>query len=93
MIWWIALLGNAFLSFIGVRGIYNLCGLTTSLSTSLSITVRKFLSLIVSAIFFGNTFQWTQWTGALIVLFGSVWYTLSCGKTPSNAESKHNKQD
>jgi UDP-xylose/UDP-N-acetylglucosamine transporter B4 len=77
-IMWLALFGNSFLSFVGVRGIYNLTGLTTSLTTSLMITVRKFASLIISAVFFSDeAFSTTQWGGALLVMLGSVLYSTS----------------
>jgi hypothetical protein len=88
---WLALLGNSFLSFVGVRGIYNLTGLTTSLTTSLTITVRKFSSLIISAVFFSETaFDLVQWGGASLVLIGSVLYTSAPGA--SKPDEKKNKK-
>jgi UDP-xylose/UDP-N-acetylglucosamine transporter B4 len=73
---WLALLSNGLLSWVGVRGIYNLTGLTTSLTTSLTITVRKFLSLALSALYFKEAaFSTQQWAGAVLVLIGSVLYT------------------
>eukprot|EP00475_Leptophrys_vorax_P020880 TRINITY_DN28637_c0_g1_i1.p1 TRINITY_DN28637_c0_g1~~TRINITY_DN28637_c0_g1_i1.p1 ORF type:complete len:639 (-),score=171.00 TRINITY_DN28637_c0_g1_i1:30-1946(-) len=85
---WLALLGNSFLSFVGVRGIYNLTGLTTSLTTSLTITVRKFSSLIISAVFFSDAaFDLLQWGGASLVLLGSVMYSSVPGVKPKEEDS------
>jgi solute carrier family 35 (UDP-xylose/UDP-N-acetylglucosamine transporter), member B4 len=87
-IMWIALFGNSFLSFLGVRGIYNLTGMTTSLTTSLTITVRKFASLIISAVFFQDeAFSLSQWGGALLVMLGSIMYSTS----PSPTSTSHSE--
>jgi drug/metabolite transporter (DMT)-like permease len=91
-IMWLALFGNSFLSFVGVRGIYNLTGLTTSLTTSLMITVRKFASLIISAVFFSDeAFSQTQWGGALLVMLGSVMYSTSSPASASITTSSSSK--
>lgn len=92
---WLALIGNSFLSFVGVRGIYNLTGLTTSLTTSLTITVRKFSSLIISAVFFSDqAFDMTQWAGAVLVMGGSILYsTLPSPDAGSRKKSRGEEED
>jgi UDP-xylose/UDP-N-acetylglucosamine transporter B4 len=45
---WCWLLVNICMVYFGVRGIYSLTPLTSSLTTTLTMTVRKFTSLIIS---------------------------------------------
>eukprot|EP00160_Parvularia_atlantis_P016148 Unigene4974_Nuclearia_a/m.15238 Unigene4974_Nuclearia_a/g.15238 ORF Unigene4974_Nuclearia_a/g.15238 Unigene4974_Nuclearia_a/m.15238 type:complete len:304 (+) Unigene4974_Nuclearia_a:1092-2003(+) len=72
---WAVLMLNTIASFMGVRGMYNLTSLTSSLTGNLMITVRKFLSLILSVVYFNNVFGLSHWTGAVLVLVGTVLYT------------------
>jgi drug/metabolite transporter (DMT)-like permease len=59
------------------RVVLSLCvpGLTSSLTGNLTITLRKFMSLFISVVYFKNTFTPVHWLGAGLVLLGTVLYT------------------
>lgn len=46
-----------------------------SLSVTLLVTIRKFLSLIVSIIYFNNAFTSAHWAGAGLVFGGTLVYS------------------
>ncbi|KAL9648088.1 hypothetical protein ABK040_007455 [Willaertia magna] len=56
---------------ICIRGVYRLTAQTNSLTTTLTITIRKFISLIISIFYFGNTFTLLHTLGTLLVFYGT----------------------
>jgi UDP-xylose/UDP-N-acetylglucosamine transporter B4 len=52
----------------------------------LTITLRKFVSLVVSVIYFNNPFTFLHWAGAAFVLFGTAAYTFASSSTPAPAK-------
>ena len=46
-----------------------------SLSVTLVVTLRKFLSLLISIFFFQNTFTSTHWAGAVLVFGGTILFS------------------
>jgi len=65
-------------------------GLTSSLTGNLTITIRKFLSLIISVVYFKNNFTLVHWLGAALVLVGTALYTLASQRAmakPAKAKS------
>ena len=63
-------------------------GMTSSLTGNLMLTVRKFISLIVSVVYFKNDFTPAHWIGASLVLGGTVLYT----KYSQSATGKEEKK-
>ena len=65
---------------------------SSALSTTFTLTLRKFVSLILSIIYFRNPFSLFHWIGTLFVFGGSVVYSLGrkkkvMGGAISSAES------
>ena len=80
--------------FFLVRGIYSLTPLTSSLTTTLTMTVRKFTSLIISVFYFSNPFTPMHWVGSATVFLGTVGYVLASQHPPAVAKggAKHKQR-
>ena len=48
---------------------------SNALTSSLVLTLRKFISLVVSLVFFGHTFTPQHWLGTALVFGGSIAYS------------------
>ncbi|XP_014676959.1 PREDICTED: UDP-xylose and UDP-N-acetylglucosamine transporter-like [Priapulus caudatus] len=57
--------------YAGVRAVYVLTTECASLSVTLVITLRKFLSLLISIFYFGNPFTVYHWLGTALVFSGT----------------------
>lgn len=77
---WFWLCCNAVTQLVCVKAVYALGGTAGALTMVMTLTVRKFMSLILSVGYFGNTFTATHWCGTLCVFSGVVVYNLSKGK-------------
>ncbi|XGW26071.1 hypothetical protein V3C99_007020, partial [Haemonchus contortus] len=69
---WGYILGICVLQYICIKNVYRLTALTTSLNVTMVITLRKFLSLFVSFVAFGNPFNAFHFFGAAFVFIGSL---------------------
>ena len=49
--------------------------MSNALTSSLVLTLRKFISLVVSLVFFGHTFTPLHWLGTALVFGGSIAYS------------------
>lgn len=47
----------------------------SSLTVTLVITLRKFLSLLLSIVYFGNEFTIWHWVGTILVFVGTLIFT------------------
>ena len=72
---WLYLLGNVCTQFVCIRGVYTLTGLSDAVTTSFALTVRKFVSLVFSVLYFRNPFSAGHWGGAAGVFVGAALYT------------------
>lgn len=54
-----------------IKGVYKLTAQTNSLATTLTITVRKFVSLLFSIFYFGNTFTLLHTFSTFLVFYGT----------------------
>jgi UDP-xylose/UDP-N-acetylglucosamine transporter B4 len=50
--------------------------LAGTLATTLTITVRKFVSLIISVLWFGSYFSWMHWLSIVLVFGGSTIFSV-----------------
>lgn len=71
---WIQMIFNAFTQILCVLGVHRVTAETNSLTATLIITIRKFVSLLISVTFFDNNFQMYHWIGTIMVFGGSIWY-------------------
>ncbi|XP_034032034.1 UDP-xylose and UDP-N-acetylglucosamine transporter isoform X2 [Thalassophryne amazonica] len=72
---WIYLLMNVITQYVCIRGVFILTAETSSLTVTLVLTLRKFLSLIFSIIYFQNPFTTWHWIGTTVVFLGTMIYS------------------
>jgi solute carrier family 35 (UDP-xylose/UDP-N-acetylglucosamine transporter), member B4 len=70
---------NLLSQYVCVRGVYDITCLSTTLTCTFTITIRKFLSLLISGIFMGNNLTLLHWAGAGLVFIGTVLYSTPRG--------------
>ena len=81
------LIGNCISQYACIRGVFLLLGLTDSLTCTLSLSVRKFTSLLISIIYFSHSFTSTHWIGTLFVFAGTLLYTFDLSHLFSSLKS------
>ncbi|XP_060830924.1 UDP-xylose and UDP-N-acetylglucosamine transporter [Bombus pascuorum] len=69
------LVGNVLTQYVCISSVFTLTAECTSLTVTLVITLRKFLSLIFSIIYFKNPFTLYHWIGTILVFLGTVIFT------------------
>nr|XP_046250716.1 UDP-xylose and UDP-N-acetylglucosamine transporter [Scatophagus argus] len=74
-IMWVYLLVNVITQYVCIRGVFILTTECTSLTVTLVVTLRKFLSLIFSILYFQNPFTTWHWVGTAVVFLGTLLYT------------------
>ncbi|KAF8967095.1 UAA transporter [Flammula alnicola] len=74
------LLGNLVTQLMCVSGVNRLSSQVSSVSTNIALTARKALSLCFSVWWFGNEWNGQLATGAFMVFFGSLLYTLNADR-------------
>ncbi|CAG2113885.1 unnamed protein product [Medioppia subpectinata] len=69
---WLLLILNCLTQYICIRSVFRLTTECTSLTVTLVVTIRKFLSLIVSIVYFQNPFTASHWLGTVLVFVGTL---------------------
>ncbi|KAJ8374171.1 hypothetical protein SKAU_G00047510 [Synaphobranchus kaupii] len=72
---WIYLLINVITQYVCIRGVFILTTECASLTVTLVVTLRKFVSLIFSILYFHNPFTTWHWVGTAMVFVGTLLYT------------------
>ncbi|XP_062522394.1 nucleotide sugar transporter SLC35B4-like isoform X2 [Corticium candelabrum] len=72
---WLYLMANVITQYICVRAVFVLTSECSSLTVTLVVTLRKFLSLIFSVIYFRNPFTVYHWIGSMFTFIGSLLFT------------------
>jgi UDP-xylose/UDP-N-acetylglucosamine transporter B4 len=70
-----ALAGTTLCHFMCIKSVYVLTTECTSLTVTLVVTIRKFVSLIFSVFYFNNVFTINHWIGTVLVFVGTVMFT------------------
>ena len=70
-----------------IRTVYKLTTECASLTVTLVVTNRKFLSILFSILYFGNPFTWKHWLGTFVVFGGTLLFTF-VGSSNANNRSK-----
>lgn len=65
---WLYLLCNMISQWVCIRGVYLLISHTNSLTLTVALALRKFVSLIISIIYFRNPFTVLHWVGSVVVI-------------------------
>ncbi|XP_072291297.1 UDP-xylose and UDP-N-acetylglucosamine transporter isoform X1 [Eucyclogobius newberryi] len=74
-IMWFYLFMNVITQYVCIRGVFILTTECASLTVTLVVTLRKFLSLIFSILYFQNPFTVWHWVGTAVVFLGTLLYT------------------
>ncbi|CAK6950844.1 UDP-xylose and UDP-N-acetylglucosamine transporter [Scomber scombrus] len=90
---WLYLLINVITQYVCIRGVFILTTECTSLTVTLVVTLRKFLSLIFSILYFQNPFTSWHWVGTAVVFLGTllyteVWSSVQAVLRPSDVKAK-----
>ena len=73
---WVMLLGACIGQWVCILFVYQLNSKLDSLSVTLVVTLRKFLSLLISIFWFGSVFTGLHWFGTFLVFGGSFFFTI-----------------
>lgn len=75
---YIPLLFNTLTQLLCVSGVHKLTGKVSSLTVTLTLVVRKAVSLVISVLMYGGdgVRNATMWAGAALVLVGTVGYSM-----------------
>jgi UDP-xylose/UDP-N-acetylglucosamine transporter B4 len=74
---WIFLAANVATQWMCVRSVYELTSRQGTLTCTVVLTLRKFLSLLGSVWYFENEWTLTHWVGTFLVFAGVVLYSLA----------------
>lgn len=72
---WVYLLLNTLTQYVCIRSVYVLTTECSSLTVTLVITLRKFVSLLLSIYYFQNPFTVVHWLGTALVFAGTLLFT------------------
>lgn len=85
------LLMNVSTQYLCSKGVNMLAGNTSALTVTVVLLVRKFISLILSVVWYGNSMSSQKMIGAIAVFGGAAYYSLSGIRTikTKNIDKKH----
>uniref|UniRef100_U5EU57 Putative udp-n-acetylglucosamine transporter n=1 Tax=Corethrella appendiculata TaxID=1370023 RepID=U5EU57_9DIPT len=72
---WVYLIGNILTQYVCISSVYVLTTECSSLTVTLVVTLRKFVSLIVSIVYFQNPFTIYHYIGTILVFTGTIIFT------------------
>ncbi|XP_072026024.1 UDP-xylose and UDP-N-acetylglucosamine transporter-like [Amphiura filiformis] len=72
---WLFLIGNIVTQYVCIRGVFILTTECPSLVVTLVVTLRKFVSLVFSIVYFQNPFTIYHWFGTFLVFGGTLLFT------------------
>jgi UDP-xylose/UDP-N-acetylglucosamine transporter B4 len=72
---WFNVVGNLITQYICVKGVYLLVSTSGPVTATLVLTIRKFVSLIISILFFNNLWTFFHWIGTALVFGGAIVYS------------------
>jgi solute carrier family 35 (UDP-xylose/UDP-N-acetylglucosamine transporter), member B4 len=73
---------NVFTQYICVRGVNRLTAISTALTIAIVLNIRKFTSLALSVVIFGNKLAAGVKIGAILVGAGAAWYAYESRNRP-----------
>lgn len=68
---WIFLAANVLTQYVCIKSVFVLTTECTSLAVTLVVTLRKFVSLLFSIVYFSNPFTFYHWVGTALVFSGT----------------------
>ncbi|CAI2351994.1 unnamed protein product [Caenorhabditis sp. 36 PRJEB53466] len=88
---WVDLAASCVLQYYCIKYVYQLNSRVDSLTVTLVVTLRKFLSLIVSIVYFKNPFTAQHWLGAVLVFAGTLAFADIWGGNASPKKEENKK--
>lgn len=88
---WLLVIANIITQYICVSGVQKLSSICTSVTLNLILNIRKFVSLLISVIFFNNPFSLLSWFGSIFVFLGVVWYVKASDIVKKKAKEDEKK--
>uniref|UniRef100_A0A914X4M3 UDP-xylose and UDP-N-acetylglucosamine transporter n=1 Tax=Plectus sambesii TaxID=2011161 RepID=A0A914X4M3_9BILA len=85
---WAQLFATCVLQWVCIRFVYRLTSEVPSLTVTLVVTLRKFLSLLLSIWFFNNPFTPTHWVGTVLVFAGTLAFSDIWPTSKAKAKAK-----
>ena len=73
---WLLMLMNASSSFLCLKSIFSLTTEAPSLTVTLVVSLRKFVSLLFSVLYFQNPFTHYHWVATVLVFTGTLVFSL-----------------
>jgi len=89
---WFYILGNVLTQCVCINSVFVLTTECPSLTVTLVVTLRKFLSLVFSIFYFNNPFTMAHWLGTFCVFAGTFIYSDIPGMLRQAKESKEAKK-
>ncbi|KAF9372159.1 golgi uridine diphosphate-N- acetylglucosamine transporter [Podila verticillata] len=74
---WIFLAVNTLTQFMCISGVHRLTSLSSALTLNFVLNLRKFTSLLISVLYFDNSFGFEMAAGSSLVLLGTAMYSVS----------------
>lgn len=72
---WVLCVLNVITQYICSIGVHNTTMRMGTLTCTFATTIRKFLTLLFSVLYFGNPFTTSHWIGSTLVFLGAALYT------------------
>ncbi|KAJ3040088.1 hypothetical protein HDV00_011412 [Rhizophlyctis rosea] len=72
---WMFLILNTVTQYVCISGVHRLSSMATAVTLNLVLSVRKFVSLLVSVFLFHNDFTQGHWVGTAAVFLGTAVYS------------------
>ena len=85
------LIGNVITQYLCISSVFVLTTECASLTVTLVVTLRKFLSLLFSILYFNNTFTAYHWLGTSLVFGGTLLFSDIPGMIRASREKKEKK--
>ncbi len=90
---YVYLVGNMVTQLMCITGVFRLTGASNSLTMTLTISVRKFVSLVISVVYFQYPFTAQHWLGSACVFLGTLLYSLWRRPSAKAASAKTKKTE
>lgn len=91
---WLLVAANVLTQHLCISGVYAFQAVAGAVSLNFVLTIRKFISLVFSVWYFGNSFSNTHWLGSVLVFLGIFVYSgITDLKTWRREEEKKEKEE
>lgn len=89
---WVWTIGNVITQYLCISSVYVLTTECSSLVVTLVVTLRKFVSLLFSIVYFNNPFTIYHWIGTILVFAGTIIFTEVIPSIQKSLTTKETKE-